>query len=96
MAAWRSAGHLRHHFTRHRRGLRVATIAAYLASADETILVGTAFEYRDPETDAPRIGYVDPFTGRFVGLSDDEEQILTHFRCNERYVTRTLPGSTYA
>jgi hypothetical protein len=29
-------------------------------------------------------------------LSDDEEQILTHFRCNERYVTRTLPGSTYA
>ena len=95
MAAWRSTEHLQDHFLRHRRRLRVASVSAYVASAEETIRVGVYFEYRDPETDEPRVGYYDPFTGRFVGLSDNEGEILTRFRCSERYVMHALPGSTY-
>jgi len=81
---------------RHRRRLRVATVDAYVTSAQETIAVGTYFEYRDVETGAPRVGYYDRFTARFVALDDDETEILTHFRCDEDYVADTLPGSNYA
>ncbi len=94
MAAWRSTEHLQDHFVRHRRRLRVASVAAYVTSAEETIRVGVYFEYRDPETDEPRVGYYDEVGHRFVGLTDDETAIVTHFRCNEGYVER-LPGSTY-
>lgn len=59
MAEWKSSDHLRDHFLRHRRLLRVTTITAYAASAEEVIRLGTYLEYRDPETDEPRVGYYD-------------------------------------
>jgi hypothetical protein len=71
-------------------------VSQYDESARQTIEVGAYFEYRDPETDEWRVGYYDPVTGRFTALTDDEAEIITHFRCPERYVADTLPGSTYA
>ena len=32
----------------------------------------------------------------FQVATDDQAEIVTHFRCPERYVADTLPGSTYA
>ena len=95
MAEWQSPEHLSDHFRRHHRLLGVRTIAAYDASARAIIEVGTYFEYRDPDTAEPRVGYYEPATRRFTALSDDESTILTHFRCPERYVRDTLEGSTY-
>jgi len=95
MVEWKSAEHLERHFRRHRRLLRVATVADYDASARETIEAGSYLEYRDPDTSEWRVGYYHVETGRFTGLTDDEGAIVTHFRCRARYV-RDLPGSTYA
>jgi len=80
MADWNSRGELERHFRRHRRLLRVRTVAAYDASARETIDVGTCFVYRDLGNEEPRVGYDHLETRRFVGLSDDEATILTHYR----------------
>ena len=95
MADWQSRAELERHFRRHRRLLRVRTVAEYDASARETIDVGTYFEYRDLGNDEPRVGYYHLETQRFVGLSDDEATILTHYRCPEGYVRNNLRGSTY-
>jgi hypothetical protein len=96
MADWRSRGELEAHFHQHRRALGLRTIEEYDDSARETVAVGTYFEYRDLATDEWRVGYYEPATERFTGLTDDEAIIMTHFRCPERYVARTLRGSTYA
>lgn len=74
----------------------IRTVSEYDASAHGTMDVGTYFEYRDPESDEPRAGFYDRMTHRFTGMSADQSELLTHFRCNERYVRDTLPGSTYA
>ena len=95
MADWKDASQLERHFRRHRRLLRVATLAEYDASARETIDAGTYLEYRDPDTNEWRVGYYWAETGRFTGLTDDEINIVRHFRCRLRYVM-DLPGSTYA
>jgi hypothetical protein len=95
MAEWRTPYHLRDHCVRHRRLLRLRSVEAYDASARETIRVGTYFESRDPESGEPRVGYYDAASERLTGLTDDEAEIVTHFLCHERYVARTLPGSTY-
>lgn len=95
MADWRSRGELERHFRRHHRLLGVTTVAVYDASARETIEGGTCFEYRDLDSDDPCVGYYHPETRRFVGLSDDEVTILTHYRCPEGYVRNNLRGSTY-
>jgi hypothetical protein len=42
-----------------------------------------------------RRGYYDRPTERFTAVSYDGTEIVTHFRCPERYVDQ-LPGSTYA
>lgn len=94
LAEWKSTDDLEDHFRSHRRLLRVATLAEYEASASETIEVGTYFEYRDPRTGAWRAGYFDRHTERFAAMNE-HGQIVTHFRCRERYVEK-LPKSTYA
>lgn len=95
LATWPSPEYLRQYFRAHGRRLRPRTVAAYDASVHETIEVGTYFEYRDVDSNAPRVGYYHPESRRFVGLSDDELTILPHYRCPEHYVRDTLPGSTY-
>jgi hypothetical protein len=92
---WRSRRELERHFHTHRRLLRVRTVAQYDQSARETMDVGTHFEYRDRETGEWRVGYYDRPTERFVALTEDEEEIVSHFRCDEEYVIG-LPRSTYA
>lgn len=96
MAAWTSREELEKHFHQHRRELGISTVQEYDDSARETIRVGTYFEYRDLQTDDWRVGYYDRATRRFTALNADETLILTHFRCPERYVARSLRGSTYA
>ena len=96
MPTWMSREELEKHFRQHRRELGVGTVEEYDGSARETIDVGTYFEYRDLQTDDWRVGYYDSSTRRFTALNADETLILTHFRCPERYVTRSLRGSTYA
>lgn len=96
MADWRSEEDLERHSLQHRRTLGVRTVEEYDKSAREAIDVGTYFEYRDLRTDEWHVGYYDRSTRRFTGLNADESEILTHFRCPERYVARSLRGSTYA
>ena len=53
-----------------------------------------AWRDADMGSGEPRVGYYHRLTDRFVGLSDDEAIIFTHFAASERYV-RTRPNSTY-
>jgi hypothetical protein len=92
---WRTRRALEHHFGLHGHDLGAATVEDYDRSARETIVVGTYFEYRDLTTEEWRVGYYDVPTERFTVLSDDEQEIITHFRCPEGYV-RDLWTSTYA
>lgn len=96
MAEWISDEILVRHFRRHRRRLGCATIQQYEASARETIEIGTQFEYRDPESGAWRMGWYGRLGQRFTATDEAGLFIRTHFRCPERYVAETLPGSTYA
>jgi len=96
LADWRSSAHLARHFRDHHRRLGVRSVAAYDASARETIEVGTYFEYRDLDSGDARVGYYDGEKQRFTALTDDGETILTHYRCSESYVANSLIGSTYA
>ncbi len=93
MAVWRSAAHLLDHFVEHGPELGCQTMDAYDASAQETLLVGTFFEYEDPTTGDARVGCFDPTSRRFVALTIDDE-IVTHYRCPDRHVRR-LPYSNY-
>jgi hypothetical protein len=91
---WKSQHHLREHFRDHGRKLRLRTLAGYDESAKNTIEVGTRFNYRDRQTGEWRIGYYDRTTERFTAVSDDEQNIVSHFRCPEWYVAE-LPRSDY-
>jgi hypothetical protein len=82
------------HFIEHGRQLGVRTADEYDQSAHQTLTAGMRFEYTDPKTLAPRVGYYDRNTFRFVGLTQSERTILTHFETGEYYVRR-LPNSTY-
>lgn len=92
-AVW-APGELEEHYRKHPEGYR--SPEEYDLGARETIRVGRRFEYRDTQTNAPRLGFYDPETNRFTGLTADGRRITTHFRPDrgERYV-RSLPGSTY-
>jgi hypothetical protein len=92
---WRDRRALERHFRLHGRRLRTRTIEGYDRSARETIETGTQFAYWDVATDDWRRGYYDRLTERFIAVTDDGTQIVTHFRCPERYVEQ-LPRSTYA
>ena len=87
MAEWRTARHLQDHFVEHGWELGCRTVDAYDASAQETLLLGTYFEYEDPISGEPRIGCYDAPSARFVGLTLDDE-IVTHYPCPVRdYLT---------
>jgi len=73
----------------------VATLDEYDRSARETMEAGTCFQYVDDESGELRVGYYDRWTERLTVLSDDEQLIVSHFRCPERYVT-SRRSSTYA
>ncbi|MCS6800654.1 MAG: hypothetical protein RMM58_10070 [Chloroflexota bacterium] len=92
-AVW-APGELEEHYRKHPDGYR--SVEEYDRGARETIRVGKRFEYRDTQSGAPRLGFYDPQTNRFTGLTADGRRITTHFRPDrgERYV-RGLPGSTY-
>lgn len=92
--AWRDELKRDEHFRKHRRGLRLRTIADYDRSSIETIRDGIRFEYFDPTSAKWRVGYFDRPNRRFTALSDDESEIVAHFRASESYA-RSLVGSTY-
>ena len=93
MADWLTARHLQDHFVEHGRELGCRTVDEYDASAQETLFVGTYFEYEDPITGVPRIGCYDALSARFVGLTL-QDKIVTHYPCPVRHVRR-LPYSNY-
>jgi hypothetical protein len=93
MAEWKTRQHLEDHYSRHRGQIRARSIAEYDASAQETIVLGQRFEYRDGRTNEPRIGYYHRDTARFVGC-DVDELIRTHHVLDEDDVY-SLPRSTY-
>ena len=66
MAEWGSGERLARHFRRHGRRLGCATIQEYDASAQETIDIGTQFEYRDPDSGVWRMGWYDRLSQRFT------------------------------
>jgi hypothetical protein len=92
-AVWAS-GELAEHFDKHPEGYR--SQAEYDRGAREVIRIGRRFEYRDTQSNAPRVGYYDKPSNRFTAMTGDERRITTHFRPDrgESYV-RGLPGSTY-
>jgi hypothetical protein len=91
---WRDELTRDEHFRKHRRKLRLRTVAEYERSALETIRAGVRFEYFDPPANRWRVGYYDLLAGRFTALDEDELEIETHFAAPESYV-RNLVRSTY-
>ena len=93
VAEWKTAAHLEDHFELHGRELRCRTAEELDTSAQDTIILGTRFTYRDRITGLQRLGYYHRESARFVS-TDTEGFILTHFRADEAYAA-DLPYSTY-
>ena len=93
MARWRSEASRQHHFADHGREMGAATVEEYDASVDDALDHGTYFTYWDDTSGEDRVGCFDRPSGRFVGLTEDDE-VVTHFTTTERYVRR-LPHSNY-
>lgn len=93
MAAWKTPEHLEDHYWRHRRELRVRSIEGYDASAQETIVIGIRFTYRDRGTGERRVGHFHRESSRMTAL-DLDGFIVSHFQTDEAYVVG-LPSSTY-
>ena len=91
---WGSQDDLDEHFEDHGALLGCQTVTEYELSSKSTIDTGTFFTYRDRSTGERRLGYYDPFTGRFSAVNEDGDTIVTHFRCGERYI-RGLPENDY-
>jgi hypothetical protein len=89
MARWRTEAHLRDHFRDHGRELGCSTIEEYDASAQATLDLGAYFEFFDDTAEESRIGCYDRFRGRLTIL-DTDDQIVSHFRCPEWYVSGLL------
>jgi len=92
---WLSSGKLREHFTKHGHEVGAATPRDYDVSARETIRRGERFTYTDRRSGLPRVGYFEPATGRFTGLTDGETVLITHFAADDHYVRNVLTSSTY-
>lgn len=94
--AWRRTDDPEYHFALHggKGDIEVASASEYEASALETISNGIPFAYEQGVNQDPEAGYFIPSNGLFTALSDDESELLTHFRTDERYI-RTRPMSTY-
>lgn len=93
MAEWRTREHLVDHFYDHRAEFPGYTIDQYDASAQETIVVGVQFTFREPRTHEQRTGYYHRDTARFT-VVDSDGFVRTHFRTDEGHVA-DLSGSTY-
>jgi len=83
---------LRRHFRDHGRDVGARTMEDYLHVALLTIERGERFTFR--QTARQRVGYYHRRTRRFVVVRDDDQTILSLYRCSENNV-RTLPDSTY-
>ena len=93
MAQWKTEAHLVDHYHRHRGRLRCRSVAAYDASAQETLAIGVRFTYIDPGNGDPRIGYFHGDSSRMTS-TDLDGFVVTHFLTAEDYVA-TLEHSTY-
>jgi hypothetical protein len=93
MAQWKSEAHLRDHFRDHRAEFPGTSFDDFDASAQDTLTVGTYFEYQDDSTEEWRTGCYHRETRRLTIL-DENDLIISHFRCSERYV-ESLTNSTY-
>jgi len=93
-APWTNSHERRRHFHKHRQQFPHLTEDGYDASARATIRTGKRFTYEDSGQRKRRVGYYDPYTQRFTALNEAETNVLTHYRCLERYV-RNLPASDY-
>jgi hypothetical protein len=94
MAEWRSEDDKASHWIDHRDEFDGGiTLQGYHASANETIVIGGRFEYRDVETGQRRDGYYHRDSARFTGV-DPDGFIRTHFTTDESYLC-ALPLSTY-
>jgi pyocin large subunit-like protein len=94
-ATW-APGQLRAHVDKHGREGPWASESEYDASARDTIRIGTAFTYRDRESNAQRLGFYHKDSNRFTGVTRDGRRITTQFKPDrgEAYV-RGLDRSTY-
>jgi len=93
-APWKSDRLRQWHFLKHGQVLGVPTVEAYDASARATIRIGVRFTFRDRSTGIMHAGFYHRRTQRLTTLRVTEDEILTHFRCDETYV-RGLPESDY-
>ena len=93
MAAWKTERHLRDHYALHRSEFGDISIEEYDASAQDTLDVGTYFEYFDDRTGEWRTGCYHRETRRLTIL-DEDDLIVSHFTCSEWYV-ETLTDSTF-
>jgi hypothetical protein len=93
VAAWKSEKHRRDHYALHRAEFGNISLEEYDASAQDTLKVGTYFEYLDERTDEWRTGCYHRDTRRLTVL-DADDLIVSRFRCSEWYV-ETLTDSTY-
>jgi pyocin large subunit-like protein len=91
---WDSPDDLQEHFEAHGALLDCQTVEAYDESARATMDEGTFFNYQDRSTGEWRLGYYDRLAERFTAVNEDGDTIVTHFRCDERYV-RGLPENDY-
>lgn len=94
MTAWMSEAHLLDHFEIHGRKMGFRTAEEYDASAQATLETGTYFTYFDDGAGEERLGCFDRLTGLFVALTEDSEEIVTHFATTVQYIRR-LPYNNY-
>jgi len=91
---WDSQEDLDEHFQDHGARLNCRTVADYEQSSKRTIDEGTFFNYRDRSTGEWRLGYYERLMEHFTAVNEDGDTIVTHFRCDERYI-RGLPENDY-
>ncbi len=94
MPEWQLPHYLADHFRDQGREVGARTVEEYDASARHVIASGTIFTFEDRSTGETRVGCYERSTSLFTSLSEDDRWIVTHFRCDERYL-RGLPESTY-
>ena len=93
---WRDREAIEDHFEDHKDEFDAITIEEYEASVLDTIDVGQRFTYTDRGSRRQHVGYYDPATGRFTGVSRSGRRIFTHFRPeNGKDYVRALLDSTY-
>lgn len=93
MAVWKSVAHLTDHYEQHRSEFPGYSIEEYDASAQSTLDSGTYFEYFHVGSGETRVGCYDRESRGFTVI-DEDDSIVSHFRCDEPYVQR-LPYNTY-